>query len=126
MVVYGLTGGTGLTSTSVDIDSQLTIEQQQQRTFQKLSLQERPFITVPYLGRGSCNTDLESQLLQGEIVSDKKSVSTITESSFIDYLQYPLDENMQDRTTNPDFIVEESALDGWVRGGADTRRMNEN
>jgi len=125
MIVNGLTGGQGINGTNIDIDSALTIKQEQQRAFEKLSLHQRPFSTVPYLGRGSCNTDLESQLQQGEIVTDKKSVSTIMEKSFGDYSLYPLDDNMQERATNVSNIVQESALNGWVRGGSDTRQVNQ-
>ena len=40
-------------------------------------------MTVPYLGRGSCDPTIESQLLQGETVRGKKSVSTVMELSLI-------------------------------------------
>jgi hypothetical protein len=97
------------------------LKTEQQRPLDKLQLTPRPFLTIPYLGKGSCDPVLESQLLQGELVSDKKSVSTIMEQSFGQYVMYPTDSQMEERVNNPAYTVQEAALDGWVRGGANTR-----
>ena len=99
---------------------------EQSRALEKLQLFERTFRTVPYLGRGSVDPALESQLQQGELASDKKSVSTIMEKSFEDYSLYPTDSQMKERVTDPSHTVEEAALDGWIRGGASTREMSMN
>jgi hypothetical protein len=115
--------GSGLNGSIVDTDSLLTIKKEQERPLEKTQLFERPFLTVPYLGRGSCDPTLESQLLQGELVSDKKSVSTIMEKSFAKYALYPTDDKMEERVKNPAYTVEESALEGWARGGVSTREM---
>jgi hypothetical protein len=119
----GLAYGNGLNGSIVDTDSLLTIKNEQERPLEKVQLFERPFLTVPYLGRGSCDPTLESQLLQGELVSDKKSVSTIMEKSFAKYALYPTDDKMEERVKNPAYTVEESALEGWTRGGVSTREI---
>ena len=118
--------GTGLSShgigpNTVDVDSALIIKKQNSRSLEKLSLQQRPFATVPYLGRGSADTSLESQLRQGDIVGNKKSVSTVTEQSFMNNQMYPLIDSIKDTITNPKYLVQEAALDGWIRGGVATR-----
>jgi hypothetical protein len=64
---------------------------------------------------------LESQLKQGDIITNKKSVSTITEQSFANKQMYPLIDSIKDTITNPKYLVQEAALDGWVRGGSATR-----
>jgi hypothetical protein len=102
----------GITANTVDIDSMLTIKNENSRTLEKLSLQQRPFLTVPYLGRGSADTALESQMMQGDVVTNKKSISTITEQSFMNNHIHPLLDN-----------VKETSLDGWIRGGVATREM---
>jgi hypothetical protein len=94
----------------VDGESKLFIGTDQERALGKLQLFSRPFLTVPYLGRGSCDPTLESQLLQGEVVRGKKSVSPLIEQN---YSIYPLPEQVN--------AVEELALGGWNRGGLDTR-----
>ena len=82
---------------------------------------QRPFLTVPYLGRGSVDPTLELQMKEGEPMGEKKSVSTVMSQSFMGYTLYPTDNNMEDRVSNTKNTVEESAMNGWVRGGADTR-----
>ena len=116
--------GSGLSGVAVDVDSLLNLKKEDERPLEKLQLFERPFLTVPYLGRGSCDPSLESQLQQGELVSDKKSVSTIMEKSFAKYALYPTDDKMNERVQNTAYTVEESALNGWTRGGAATREMS--
>lgn len=111
----------GMDTNMVDVNSTLLINTSQERALEKLVLSQRPFLTVPYLGKGSCDPSLESRLQQGEIVSDKKSVSTIMNKSFMGYTLYPTDDNMTARVNNPAFTVEEAALGGWIRGGASTR-----
>lgn len=121
MTFFGLAHGDGLSANSVDVDSNLMLKAGQERPLEKLQLFERPFLTVPYLGRGSADPSLESQLQQGELVSDKKSVSTIMEKSFAPYSLYPMDSKMENYVKDPKNTVQEAALDGWTRGGASTR-----
>jgi hypothetical protein len=120
----GNAGGVGIPGKIIDYDSMLLIKNDQSRAFEKLQLNQRPFLTVPYLGRGSANPDLESQLFQGESVSDKKSLTTVMDKAYIDYAQYPLMDDVKARVTNPNFSVEESALNGWIRGGIPSRDMS--
>ena len=120
----GIAHGSGLNGSVIDFDSLLMINKEQSRSLEKLQLFQRPFVTVPYLGRGSCNPDVESQLLHGEIVSDRKSVSTIMEKSMAGYSTYASDEHMVSRVHDPKNWVEESALEGWVRGGINSRYMS--
>ena len=109
--------------TSIDNESNLIIKAEQQRPFEKLQLFQRPFSTVPYLGRGSVDPNLESQLRLGEAVTDRKSTSTIMDKSFNEYSLQPTDDKMENYVSDPSNTVEEAALDGWVRGGMTTREM---
>ena len=125
MVMSGTATGHGLNGRTVDYESLLYLKVDQERSLEKLQLSQRPFLTVPYLGKGSCNPDLESRLMQGEVVSDKKSVSTVMEKSFMQYTMQPEDSTRDGRALNPKFTVEEAALDGWVRGGVSTRELSQ-
>jgi len=120
----GVNGGSGVGGGVVDYESLLLNKAEQERPLEKVQLMQRMFSTVPYLGRGAGNADVESQLQQGEIIDNKKSTATIMEKSFIPYTLYPTDYNMNERVANPAYTVEEVALDGWVRGGADARNMS--
>jgi hypothetical protein len=135
MILSGTANGDGLNGQVVDYDSQLLIRTEQSRPLEKLSLNSRPFVTIPYLGRGTCNPDTESQLLQGESVFEKKGVSTIMDKSFMDYTLYPVDDHMRKHMDTAAHVdPEATALDGWngevaqpaqgwVRGGVQTRAM---
>ena len=125
VMVSGTNGGTGLGAMGVDAESSLLWKTTSQRPLEKLQLFPRAFLTVPYLGRGSCDTILESQLIQGENVRGKKSVSTVMEQNFLPLDKYPLDSDKRVRASEAKYSVEELALDGWVRGGKATREFEE-
>ena len=118
--------GSGIGGGNIDADSALLLRTEQERSLGRLSLLQRPFATVPYLGRGSCDPTLELRLMEGESVLDKKSVSTVMSQSFMGYTLYPTDNKMEEQVTNTKHTVEESAMNGWVRGGAATRDMGNN
>ena len=120
----GIVNGTGLTGGLVDEESKVLYSAENGRPGGHIELFQRPFATIPYLGRGSCDPALESQLQQGETVGDKKSVSTIMEKSFGDYALYPTDDKMKERVNDPAKNVEEAAMNGWIRGGMMTRDMS--
>ena len=119
----GLANGNGIHNAAVDKESMLKLKPTEDRPLEKLQLFSRPFVTVPYLGRGSCDPALESQLQQGEPVTEKKSVSTIMEKSFGAYSLYPTDSKMENQVKDASHTVEEAAMEGWVRGGMSTREM---
>ena len=117
-------GGFGLSGSVIDNDSKLSISANQSREFEKLQLFQRPYLTVPYLGKGSNNPDLESELLQGEHTSDKKSIATISALPYIDYSTYPLMDSVKNRMNNPKYSIDEIGLDGFVRGGSSSREKS--
>ena len=85
----------------------------------RISLLQRPFATVPYLGRGPFDPMMESKLQQTDTFSNnKKSVNTLSEVSFIPMSNYPLIPSIQKTITNPTYLVE-----GFVRGGEGTRKQ---
>ena len=113
--------GSGVGGNNIVNESALIIEKEKARNLGRLNLMQRPFLTVPYLGRGSVDPSLELQLQEGELFTDKKSTSTIMSQSFMGYSLYPTNDDMENRTTDAKYTVEESAINGWVRGGSDTR-----
>lgn len=123
MMISGTARGSGIIGAAIDVDSQLLLKTENERSLSKLQLMQRPFITVPYLGRGSVDPTLELQILQGERVSEMKSVGTIMDKSFMGYSMFPPDEERNERVVNTSHTIEESALDGWVRGGASSREI---
>jgi hypothetical protein len=89
----------------------------------RISLFERPFATVPYLGRGSSNPELESKLQQGELSNNKKSINPSSEVCYSKYSQTPMLPSLKSTVTNPANLVEGVAAEGWVRGGLPSREL---
>ena len=108
---------------NIDENSELLIGTINTHPKCKISLLERPFKTVPYLGRGQSNPVLESNIQQGDISNNKKSINTTTERSFIPYSNYPLLPHLETSITNPANLVEGVASDGWIRGGIPSREL---
>jgi len=89
----------------------------------RIDLFQRPFATVPFLGRGSVNPIVESQIQQGEMNINKKSITNLGEKSYIKYHQTPLLSSIKNKMTNPANCVEGVASEGWVRGGVPSREL---
>ena len=90
----------------------------------KLSLRERTFKSIPYLGRGKGNIDVESTLMHGEDhCENKKSLFPVSEQSYLEHSNYPLIKEIEETITNPKYLVEGSHND-WIRGGLPSRELN--
>ena len=124
---HGHVSGKGLNGNLIDYDSLLIIKTQKERSLERLNLNQRTFLTIPYLGKGSVDPILESKLQCGENATQRKSVSTIMDKNFDVYTLYPTDKAMMERVNNPKYTIEEFASsDGdWVRGGKASRRFSE-
>ena len=117
IVPVGVIGG-GVGGNNVEGETLLLLKTEQERALGRLNLMERQFLTVPYLGRGAGDPTLELQLREGEPMSEKKSVSTVTAQTFMGHTLHPSSKDMEEKSG---VRIEESAMKGWVRGGADTR-----
>jgi hypothetical protein len=117
----GFNSGAG--GCNIDESSKLQIGTIQTHPKCRIDLFQRPFATVPYLGRGSVNPVMEAQIQQGETIVNKRSVNNLSEKSYIKYHQTPLLPAIQDKVTNPVHSVEGVASQGWVRGGVPSREL---
>ena len=89
----------------------------------RISLTERPYSTVPYLGRGKCDPLLESQMQQGDFANNKKSINPSSEVSYLQYSQTPLLPTLRSTISNPANLIENNAAEGWIRGGLPSREL---
>jgi len=112
----------GIGGCNIDVDSALVMSELSMPKC-RISLWQRPFATVPYLGRGSSNPVLESHIQQGELANNKKSISGMSESSHLQHSNTPLIPSLEATISNPANLVEGVASDGWVRGGVPTREL---
>lgn len=106
---------------NIDKNSELLIGNFPPKPKCRISLLQRPFATVPFLGRGESNPILESQIQQGEMITNKKSISTVTEQNYSPYRLYPLIPEIAATINNSANLVEEVADSGWIRGGLPSR-----
>jgi len=114
-------GGPG--GCNINEDSKLRIGTIQTNPKSSISLQTRPFLSVPYLGKGALRPVEESRLQQSDFVRNKKSVNTVTEVSHIDYRHTPMLAQLKADITNPQNFIENDAADGWIRGGLPSRDL---
>ena len=123
-VFYNGTHQIGMTGCNVEQNSDLLIGSTQTKPKCRISLLERPFKTVPFLGRGPNNPELESQMFLGNQESNRKTVNLNSEKSYIPYRHYPLIEPIRQSVTNPQYLIESDASETWVRGGESSREKS--
>lgn len=113
--------GFGYNNKEIDVDSKLRTDQTQEGRLRcPLHVQSRPFATVPFMGRGRLNPDVESGLIYSEFARVERPCGTITET-FLDGQFYPLVPHLAANIQNPKNLIPEDAAKGWVRSGIPTR-----
>jgi hypothetical protein len=115
--------GLGAGGCNVDDSSKLLIGTINTNNRCRTDLYQRPFVTVPYLGRGSVDPLLEAQIQQGEAMTNKRSVTRLTEKSYLKYHTTPLIPEVKQTIQNPNNLIEGVAADGWIRGGVPSREL---
>ena len=125
-VFYSGVSNVGQSGCLVDTNSALlfgdTIQTSNPKT--KIDLTPRPYTTVPFLGRGSVDPVLESQITQGEYITNRRSINKLSEQNYTKYLNTPLIPSVQSKMGNPNFCIEGNSSDGgWIRGGIPSRDL---
>jgi hypothetical protein len=108
---------------NIDKNSELQIGSIHTAPGAKLDLYSRPYITIPFLGRGAVNVGMESQIKRGETLSSQRANANLSEKSYITYSQPPRKPELQNRVALATFTVEENSTHGWNRGGTATREL---
>lgn len=121
---FPMNTGYGMAPAAIDSDSVLRNHSQQTNTPgcpARGSVQARPFATVPYMGRGTGEVDMESRLQMPAFSRLGKECGTISDASyanqFIPQIPY-VAANIQ----NPVHLIPEVASKGWVHGGIPSRQ----
>jgi hypothetical protein len=117
--------GYGVSECFIDEDSELRVGQTRKNPKCPNQLFTRPYATVPYMGRGSGNSFLESQLRPGEATAEKKQCNTLAGITIpnVDPNAMPMIDHIRNSIQDPKHIIPEEALTGWVRGGAPSRQI---
>ena len=80
----------------------------------------RPYLTVPYAGRGPGNMNVESMMQPGEPTGVKKSCNSLSGVTIPNFFT-PLIDHLEYNVQNPRHIVQETVDNTWIRGGAPSR-----
>ena len=122
-IIYSGGFSLGAGGCNVEDSSRLLIGGIQTHPRCRIDLFQRPFATVPYLGRGAVDPILESQIQQGETITNKRSITKLTEKSYLNYHTTPLIPEVKETIQNPSYLVEGVASEGWIRGGVPSREL---
>ena len=105
---------------NIDENSELVIRDLS-KTADKLSLQQRSHLTLPYLGRGYVDVEADTAMRNGAYSQNKKSINPSSEISHANYRHTPMLPHLKASIQNPVNLVESSADSGWIRGGLPSR-----
>ena len=114
--------GYGVSECNIDESSRLRVGKSRKNPKCKSQLFHRPYLSVPYMGRGSGDSDVESKLKPGEDTYQKKQCNVLAGVSIDNYFM-PLVQNLQDNVQNPDNLIQENADKKWTRGGVPSRQI---
>jgi hypothetical protein len=64
---------------------------------------------------------MEAQIMQGEMLTNKRSVNNLSERSYIKYHQTPLLSSVKERIDNN--AASNDTANGWIRGGMPSREL---
>jgi hypothetical protein len=123
-VFYSGGNSVGAGGCNIDTSSNLQLGSIQTGTGAKLDLISRPYVTVPFLGRGAVDPTIEYDLLRGKTQSGRRTAHGNSEKSFVQYNTTPLIPRMQKRIHGAARSIEADTMDGWQRGGISTRDQN--
>ena len=112
--------GFGANNAQIDAESVLKNQPEFKNNRCLIRAQARPFLTVPYMGTGRGNSDVESMLMHSEQVRQGAECGSITEKGF-DGAFEPLIKTVRENIQAPKHLVTEVAANGWIRGGIPSR-----
>jgi len=116
--------GYGWSASSIDVDSVLRNHAMQTNSPHcpvRGRVQARPFATVPYMGRGKGEAELESRLQMPMFVRQGKECGTVSDK-FYENQFTPLIPYVAQNVQNPVHLIPEVASQGWVRAGIPSRQ----
>jgi len=116
--------GYGWSASSINVDSVLrnhAVQTNSPHCPIRSRTQARPFVTVPYMGRGRGEAQLESKLQQATYVRQGKNCGTVSDT-FYENQFTPLIPYVARNVQNPVHLIPEVASVGWIRSGVPSRQ----
>ena len=120
----GVGSNNGAGGCAVNDETKLQLGNKPTRHKCKISLQQRPYLTVPNISRGPPQPVFESKMQQGAQITDKKSCRVLMEKSFMGHYLTPMIPSLNSTIQNPANLIEDVAASGWIRGGLPSRELS--
>ena len=117
-------GWTSIKGCNIDKDSNLRNAKNLTNLRYINQLSERPYLTVPYMGRGVGNKNLETVLVPGEDTFQSKPCNNLSGKDTTKFNMYPLIPCIKNTIQNKKHLIEEE--NGWIRSGAPSRQIIRN
>jgi len=117
--------GYGWSRNAIDVDSTIrnhAIQTNSPHCPIRGSVQARPYATVPFMGRGKGEAELESKLQMSQFVRQGKECGTISDI-FYENQFTPMIPFVAANIQNPVHLIPEVASKGWVHGGVPSRQV---
>ena len=120
-------GNSGINGCNIDVDSELRNNRKGLTNLNCIqNLNQRPYATVPFMGRGVGDVKNELDIKQGKQTWVSRSCNTLSDMDYTDYHMIPLLDDVRKNVQNPGNLVQEVAADDWVRGGIPSRQLIKN
>lgn len=116
--------GYGYSACNIDIDSSLRNAKNLTNLKTINQLNQRPYLTVPFMGRGTGNIKQETMLNPGENTYQSKPCNNLS-GVYIDRF-IPLVGCLENNVQNVNHIIPENSDKTWKRGGQDSRQIIRN
>jgi hypothetical protein len=114
--------GLGKSTRNIDLDSKVTFSKVKYERKHQKQLHERPFRTMPYIGRGTHKVNDESRIISSETTRQKKQCGSMAGVSIENFFT-PLVPSILATVQNNKHIIPEDSKQDWVRGGMSTRNI---
>ena len=109
--------GYGVSECNVNKDSTLRQGQVDRHYKSDLQLFPRPYLSTPSTIRGQFKPNLESKLINSQIIKKHGQMQYFNQ----DNIFTPLVPNLQNNVQNPIHIIQQDVSNTWVRGGIPSR-----
>ena len=117
-------GWTSLNGCNIDIDSKFRNSRNLTNLRFINQLEKKPISTIPYMGRGMGNINIETELQPGNTTYKTRPCNNLS-GIYIDRF-VPQVPNIRSTIQNPKYIITEDSDINWIRGGQPTRQIIKN
>jgi len=114
--------GKGTNIRDIDSDTKVTFSKVKYERKHQKQLFERPFATMPYIGKGVHKVNDESFLISPETTRQSRQCGSLA-GVFLENQFTPLVPSLRDTVQNTTFIIPEDSKADWVRGGMSSRNI---